>query len=66
MNKRTNDRMVGRTNDHNSGSITAQQRSFGRMNTRTNERTMNDRTNEQSMNIWMKDRMNDRMILVIE
>jgi hypothetical protein len=51
MNERTNDRMIRRTNDRNFGSITAEQRLFGRTNGRTiersHERTMNDRTNEQ-------------------
>jgi SET domain-containing protein len=59
MNERTNDRIIGRTNDRNFGSITAGQRLSGRtMNTdyermmnrnyeRTDERS-NDRTNEQS------------------
>jgi hypothetical protein len=46
MNERTNDRMIERTNDQNFGSITAEQRLFGRTNRRTMnrdyERTMND------------------------
>jgi hypothetical protein len=29
MNERTNDRMIGRTNDRNFSSITAEQRLFG-------------------------------------
>jgi hypothetical protein len=35
MNERTNDRMIGRTDDRNFGSITAEQRLFGRTNGRT-------------------------------
>jgi hypothetical protein len=50
MNERTNDRMIGRTNDRNFGNITAEQRLFGRTNKQTikrsDERTMNDRTND--------------------
>jgi hypothetical protein len=46
MNERTNDRMIERTNDRNFGSITAEQRLFGRTNgrmmNRDYERTMND------------------------
>jgi hypothetical protein len=46
MNERTNDRMIGRTNNQNFGSITAKRRLFGRTNGRTMnrdyERTMND------------------------
>jgi hypothetical protein len=46
MNERTDDRMIGRTNDRNFGSITAEQKLFGRTNGRTMnrdyERTMND------------------------
>jgi hypothetical protein len=45
MNERTNDRMIGRTNDRNFGSITIEQRLFGRMNIRTTERS-DERTNE--------------------
>jgi hypothetical protein len=37
MTERTNDRMIGQTNDRNFGSITAEQRLFGQ----TNGRTMN-------------------------
>jgi hypothetical protein len=46
MNEQTNDRMIGRTNDQNFGSIMAEQRLFRRMNGQTMntdyERTMND------------------------
>jgi hypothetical protein len=62
MNDRTNDRMIGRTNDRNFGNITAEQRLFGRTNGRTMnrdyERTMNrnyERTDERS-----NDRSNER------
>jgi hypothetical protein len=56
-----------RSNDRNFGSITAEQRLFGRTNDRmiglTDERTMNDRTNgrtigqtnEQTKNRWTND-----------
>jgi hypothetical protein len=46
-----NDRMIGRTDDRNFGSITAGQRLFGRTMNRDYERMMNDR---------MIERMNDR------
>jgi hypothetical protein len=59
MYERPNDRMIGRTNDQNFGSVTAEQRLFGRMNGRTfersDERTNHERSNEQSF-----DRMNER------
>jgi hypothetical protein len=42
MNERTNDRMIGRTNDQNFSSITAGQRLSGRTMNRDYERTMND------------------------
>jgi hypothetical protein len=46
MNERTNDRMIGRTNDRNFDSIMAEQRLFGRTNgqmmNRDYERTRND------------------------
>jgi hypothetical protein len=42
MNERTNDRMIGRTNDRNFGSIMAGQRLSGRTMNRDYERTMND------------------------
>jgi hypothetical protein len=52
MNERTNDRMIGRTNDQNFGSVMVGKRLFGRTNGRTiersDERTMNDRTNERT------------------
>jgi hypothetical protein len=57
MNERTNDRMIGRTNDRYFGSITAGKRLFGRTNGRTIERTIG-RTDERTMN----DRTNDRTI----
>jgi hypothetical protein len=41
-NEWTNDRMIGRTNDRNFGSITIGQRLSGRMMNRDYERTMND------------------------
>jgi hypothetical protein len=75
MNERTNDRMIGRTNDWNFGSITAEQRLFGRTNGRTiersDERTMNNRkndrtigrTNEQTKNKWMNDRRTTKQSL---
>ena len=44
MNERTNDRMIGRTNDRNFGSITAGK---DYLDERTDERS-NDRTNERS------------------
>jgi hypothetical protein len=58
MNERTNNRMIGRTNDRNFGSITAGQRLFGRTMNMDYERTMNrnyERTDEQS-----NDRTNER------
>jgi hypothetical protein len=64
MNERTNDRMIGRTNDRNFGSITVGQRLFGRTNGRTIERTnerSDDRTNERT-NDRTIGRTNDRMI----
>jgi hypothetical protein len=54
MNERMNDRMIGRINDRNFGSITAEQRLFGQMNGRTIGR-MIERTNEQTMNSWTND-----------
>jgi hypothetical protein len=48
MNERTNDQMIGRTNNWNFGSITVEQRLFGRTIRRTNERTMNDQTNDRT------------------
>jgi hypothetical protein len=59
-----NERMNDRTNDRNFGSITAEQRLFGRTNGRTieqsDERAMNyrttGRTNEQTKNRWTNDR----------
>jgi hypothetical protein len=48
MNERTNDRMIGRTNDRNFGSITAGQRLPGRTMNRDYERTMNDRMIERT------------------
>jgi hypothetical protein len=47
MNERTNDRMIGRTNDRNFGSITAEQRLFGQTIERTDERTMDERSGER-------------------
>jgi hypothetical protein len=41
-NEWTNDRMIGRTNDRNFGSITAGQRLFGRTMNKDYERTMDD------------------------
>jgi hypothetical protein len=43
-----NKRMIERMNNRNFGSITAEQRLFGRTIERSDERTMNDRTNEQT------------------
>ena len=59
MNKRTNDRMIGRKNDRNFGSITAGQRLSGRTMNRDYERTMN-RNYERTMNNRMIERTNDR------
>jgi hypothetical protein len=45
--------MIGRMNDRNFGSITAEQRLFGRTNGKTielmDERTMNDWTNDRTI-----------------
>jgi hypothetical protein len=57
MNERTNDRMIGRTNDLNFGSITVGQRLSGITMNRDYERTMN-RNYERTMN----DRMIERTI----
>jgi hypothetical protein len=48
MNKPTIDRMIGRTNDQNFGSITVGQRLSGRTMNRDYERTMNDRMIERT------------------
>jgi hypothetical protein len=48
MNERTNDRMIGRTNDQNFGSITAEQRLFGQTIERTDERTMDERSGKRT------------------
>jgi hypothetical protein len=48
MNERTNDRMIGRTDDRNFDSITAGQRLSGRTMNRDYERTMNDRMIERT------------------
>jgi hypothetical protein len=65
MNKRTNDRMIGRTNDQNFGSITAEQRLFGQANGRMgherSEERSNDRTNERTNYEQVDERSNDRM-----
>jgi hypothetical protein len=45
-----NDRMIERTNDRNFGSITTEQRLFGRTMNRNYERTMNDRMIERTNN----------------
>jgi hypothetical protein len=55
MNERTNDRMIGRTNDQNFGSIMAKQILFGRTNGRTIGRTNYERSDERS-----NDRTNER------
>jgi hypothetical protein len=56
MNERTNDRVIGQTNDRNFGSITAGQRLSGRTMNRDYERTMND-----EYELWTNDeRLNDR------
>jgi hypothetical protein len=50
MNERTNDRMIGRTNDRNFGSITADKDYLDeRTIERSDERTMNDRTNDRTI-----------------
>jgi hypothetical protein len=54
-----NDRMIGRTNDQNFGSITAEQRLFGRMNGRTIERSI-ERTNEPWTIGWTIERSDER------
>jgi hypothetical protein len=59
MKERTNDRMIGRTNDQNFGSITAGQRLFGRTMNMDYERTVN-RNYERTMNDRMIERTNDR------
>jgi hypothetical protein len=41
-----NDRMIERTNDRNFGSITAEQKLFGRTNGRTNHERSDERTNK--------------------
>jgi hypothetical protein len=48
MNEWTNNRMIGRTNDRNFGTITAGQRLSGRTMNRDYERTMNDRMIERT------------------
>jgi hypothetical protein len=48
MNEQTNDRIIGRTNDRNFGSITTGQRLSRRMMNRDYERTMNDRMIERT------------------
>ena len=77
MNERTNDRMIGRTNDRNFGSITAGKDYLDErtMNDEyelwTNDERLNDRTNERSefrqhngrkKIIWTNERTNDRTI----
>jgi hypothetical protein len=52
MNERTNDRMIGWTNDRNFGSIMAEQRLLGRTNGWTNKSWTIRRTNEQTMKRW--------------
>jgi hypothetical protein len=46
MNERSIDRMIGQTNDRNFGSITPEQRLFGRTDERTIERTNHERSDE--------------------
>jgi hypothetical protein len=48
MNERTNNRMIGQTNDRSFGSITTGQRLSGRTMNRDYERTMNNRMIEQT------------------
>jgi hypothetical protein len=48
MNGRTDDRMIERMNDRNFGSITTEQRLFGRTNGRTIGRTNHERSDERS------------------
>jgi hypothetical protein len=68
-NERTNDRIIGRTNDRNFGSITVGQRLSGRTMNSDYERTMNDRMIERSefrqhngrkKIIWTNEQTNDR------
>jgi hypothetical protein len=60
MNERTNDRMIGRTNDRNFGSITAgkdylDERTDERSNDRTNERSEFRQHNGRTKIIWKND-----------
>jgi hypothetical protein len=64
MNERTNDRMIGRTNDWNFSSITAGQRLSGRTMNKDYERTMN-RNYERTMNDRMIERTNARNFGII-
>jgi hypothetical protein len=61
-----NDRMIEQTNDRNFGSITAEQRLFGRTKgqtiERSDERTMNDRTNDRTIGRTNKLRTGGRTI----